>query len=384
MRVESSRPPVVQNTDSKGKKDAFTKETEQNPVASTEKRQDVCQISPSWEQQIDWDKKLQDFLSQLKQIHPSLNIVIADIDREDLQNFAADLGEGTHLILSSKFLKRMASGAEAFFKGKDLLERLAGSLSARWQQGTGLGAYIDEDNVTMWSAVHIFSPNKKGENPWDALNTGYETLIETMKRLQKEAEERKEKGLVKVNDSMLKSPADVTRRLARSETVGAVKESLAQADRNIATLKLYLALGPQKDRAKIRVVIAALEKAIVRGTQKIKALNEEDLLRARQKKAEREAKLRQAELIHHEREQKKAKRRLTENNQLMEAELWEYTASQQMQRRRSTESYRDYTDLAVNLSAGLGDAGSVAVSVDAGAFISCEVTVSPSIEISVG
>lgn len=384
MRVESSRPPVVQNTDSKGKKDAFTKETEQNPVASTEKRQDVCQISPSWEQQVDWDKKLQDFLSQLKQIHPSLNIVIADIDREDLQNFAADLGEGTHLILSSKFLKRMASGAEAFFKGKDLLERLAGSLSARWQQGTGLGAYIDEDNVTMWSAVHIFSPNKKGENPWDALNTGYETLIETMKRLQKEAEERKEKGLVKVNDSMLKSPADVTRRLARSETVGAVKESLAQADRNIATLKLYLALGPQKDRAKIRVVIAALEKAIVRGTQKIKALNEEDLLRARQKKAEREARLRQAELIHHEREQKKAKRRLTENNQLMEAELWEYTASQQMQRRRSTESYRDYTDLAVNLSAGLGDAGSVAVSVDAGAFISCEVTVSPSIEISVG
>ena len=183
---------------------------------------------------------------------------------------------------------------------------------------------------------------------------------------------------------MLKSPADVTRRLARSETVSAVKESLAQADRNIATLKLYLALGPQKDRAKIRVVIAALEKAIVRGTQKIKALNEEDLLRARQKKAEREAKLRQAELIHHEREQKKAKRRLTENNQLMEAELWEYTASQQMQRRRSTESYRDYTDLAVNLSAGLGDAGSVAVSVDAGAFISCEVTVSPSIEISVG
>lgn len=384
MRVESSRPPVIQNTDSKGKKDAFTKETEQNPVASTEKRQDVCQISPSWEQQVDWDKKLQDFLSQLKQIHPSLNIVIADIDREDLQNFAADLGEGTHLILSSKFLKRMASGAEAFFKGKDLLERLAGSLSARWQQGTGLGAYIDEDSVTMWSAVHIFSPNKKGENPWDALNTGYETLIETMKRLQKEAEERKEKGLVKVNDSMLKSPADVTRRLARSETVSAVKESLAQADRNIATLKLYLALGPQKDRAKIRVVIAALEKAIVRGTQKIKALNEEDLLRARQKKAEREAKLRQAELIHHEREQKKAKRRLTENNQLMEAELWEYTASQQMQRRRSTESYRDYTDLAVNLSAGLGDAGSVAVSVDAGAFISCEVTVSPSIEISVG
>ena len=181
---------------------------------------------------------------------------------------------------------------------------------------------------------------------------------------------------------MLKSPADVTRRLARSETVGAVKESLAQADRNIATLKLYLALGPQKDRAKIRVVIAALEKAIVRGTQKIKALNEEELLRARQKKAEREAKLRQAELIRHEREQKKAKRRLTESNQLMEADLWEYTASQQIQRRRSTESYRDLTTDYAVASAGAGDAGSISVSVDAGAFLSCEVTVSPSIEIS--
>ena len=380
MRVESSRPPVVQNADTKGKKDVFTKETEQNPVASTEKRQDVCQISPNWEQQVDWDKKLQDFLSQLKKVHPSLNIIVADIDRDDLQNFAADLGEGTHIILSSKFLKHMASSAEAFYKGKDLLERLAGSLSARWQEGTGLGAYIDEDSVTMWSAVHVLSPSKKGENPWDALDTGYETLIETMKRLQKEADERKEKGLVKVNDSMLKSPADVTRRLARSETVGAVKESLAQADRNIATLKLYLALGPQKDRAKIRVVIAALEKAIVRGTQKIKALNEEELLRARQKKAEREAKLRQAELIRHEREQKKAKRRLTESNQLMEADLWEYTASQQIQRRRSTESYRDLTTDYAVASAGAGDAGSISVSVDAGAFLSCEVTVSPSIE----
>lgn len=382
MRVESSRPPVVQNADTKGKKDVFTKETEQNPVASTEKRQDVCQISPNWEQQVDWDKKLQDFLSQLKKVHPSLNIIVADIDRDDLQNFAADLGEGTHIILSSKFLKHMASSAEAFYKGKDLLERLAGSLSARWQEGTGLGAYIDEDSVTMWSAVHVLSPSKKGENPWDALDTGYETLIETMKRLQKEADERKEKGLVKVNDSMLKSPADVTRRLARSETVGAVKESLAQADRNIATLKLYLALGPQKDRAKIRVVIAALEKAIVRGTQKIKALNEEELLRARQKKAEREAKLRQAELIRHEREQKKAKRRLTESNQLMEADLWEYTASQQIQRRRSTESYRDLTTDYAVASAGAGDADSISVSVDAGAFLSCEVTVSPSIEIS--
>ena len=107
MRVESSRPPVVQNADTKGKKDVFTKETEQNPVASTEKRQDVCQISPNWEQQVDWDKKLQDFLSQLKKVHPSLNIIVADIDRDDLQNFAADLGEGTHIILSSKFLKHM-------------------------------------------------------------------------------------------------------------------------------------------------------------------------------------------------------------------------------------------------------------------------------------
>ena len=66
----------------------------------------------------------------------------------------------------------------------------------------------------------------------------------------------------------------------------------------------------------------------------------------------------------------------------MEADLWEYTASQQIQRRRSTESYRDLTTDYAVASAGAGDAGSISVSVDAGAFLSCEVTVSPSIEIS--
>lgn len=355
-------------------------EQPQQPQPLVTENRDVCDISPDWEQGVDWSQKVNDYLEQLKASYGDVDISIADLNKDHLQNAAAAMGPGAHLVLSNSFLQRMASGAESFYKGKNLLDGLVKQLSGQGRNGAGVGAYVDDTSATFWSA----QPKKEEERPWENWEPDYTTLIETMKRLEKEAKERKEKFTMKISNSLFDSPAEALGKLARASTVGHVKEAMAMAERSICTLKLALALGPDKDKAKLRAAISALQKVAGRGSRKIRDLNEEDDLRYRQKRAQEEQRRRRAEQLRYELKQREVSRRAREHAQITEGQPWFYYQEELMGRRRiPTREELAGVDPAVFAAM---DAGTVALEgggAAEGGFAPCDVTVSPSVEISI-
>lgn len=345
----------------------------------TENR-DVCDISPDWEQAVDWNQKVNDYLEQLRAAYGDVDISIADLNKDHLQNTAAAMGPGAHLVVSNSFLQRMASGAESFYKGKNLLDTLVKQLSTQGRDGAGAGAYVDDTSATFWSA----QPKKEEERPWENWEPDYTTLIETMKRLEKEAKERKEKFTLKISNTLFNSPAEALGKLARASTVGHVKEAMAMAERSICTLKLALALGPDKDKAKLRAAISALQKVAGRGSRKIRDLNEEDDLRYRQKRAQEEQRRRRAEQLRYELKQREASRRVREHAQITEGQPWFYYQEELMRRKqiptRQEFAGMDPAAMAVMDAGTVGLEGGGAVE---GGFAPCDVTVSPSVEISI-
>lgn len=346
----------------------------------TEENRDVCEISPDWEQAVDWNQKLKDYLERLKGQYQNVDISIADLDKNNLQNYAASRGPGAHIVLSNSFVQRMASGAESFYKGKALLDSLAQQLSGQGKGGAGVGAYVDDSSVTCWSA----QPKKEEIPSWENWKQDYTTLIETMQRLEKEAKERKEKFSVNVSSSLFNSPAEALGKLARASTVGHVKEAMAMAERSICTMKLALALGPDKDKAKLRAAISALQKVAVRGGRKIRDLNEEDDLRYRQKRAQEEQRRRRAEQIRYELKQREASRHAREHAQITEGQPWFYYQEELMRRKQiPTPEELAGMDPAALIAMDAGTVGLESGGAAEGGFAPCEVTVSPSVEISI-
>lgn len=367
-----------------------TAKRQEQPVESPqaqglpEEKRDICDISPQWEQAVDWNQKTKDYLEQLAGAYGKVDITVADVGEGGLQDYAASLGPGAHLIVSTDFLRKMASGAEAFQKGKVLLESLVRQLSGRGQDGTGAGVYVDEESATFWVAAH---KEEQEDKPWDNKEDEYKSLIEMMEEMRKQAEARKERSCIRIGGAVYHSPTLAFNQLARATTVPGVKQAMALAEQNICTLKLAMALGPEREKSKIRATIAALQKVVIRGSGKIKDLNEEDDLRYRQKRAEQERMARRAEQIKYELNKKQAVRRVRECAQIMEGQAWFYYQEEVMRRKQIQPTEEELAEMDPSMVGISGpDVGGVPVECGAveGGFAPCEVTVAPSVEISLG
>ena len=91
---------------------------------------------------------------------------------------------------------------------------------------------------------------------------------------------------VKVSNSAY-SVSRVYGRLASASSKSQVQAAMSEARRNIGTLRIAASQGTNKEKAKARAAMASLQKALLRGSRKIRRLGEEDLTRARKKRAEK-------------------------------------------------------------------------------------------------
>lgn len=249
-------------------------------------------------------------IESLKNSYKDINIVLGNLSDKELLEEYAKLSNGKNLIISSDFIQKMQSSAESYEKGKTILEQVLNQLSQNNIDFKSIGAYVDEKGVTYWSSY---------EKPkFDEDEQKINRLIETMKQMEKQMQEIKDKFKVKINSSIYNSPAEVYAKLAQASTIPDVKGVVSTAEHNIYVLKSALGTCDKKDRNKIRAAIAQLEKAVGRAAGKVKDLTNEGNMKAQQKKAKMLNEEKKAERIRIELERQKTMRHSRERAQIEE------------------------------------------------------------------
>lgn len=354
---------------------ATVPQKEETPV----RRPDTAEITNTWEETQDWGKKCQTLLEQLAARYPRVTIQItASLSQDELRKAAAQLGDGGHLLITEDFLKRMASGSKAFFHGKALLEGLAGAMSQ--QQGFGgAGAYLDDDEMNLWR-----TPPEKPVFTMPDQKEQTESIFQMMKRLEAESKKRREMFSM----GMRVNPGETSAlfsRLAQAQSSTQVRSVISAAERNICSLRLIASFGTDQEKSKARSAIAAMQKAVLRASGKIKDLDEEEGLQIQRKKAEKAQRLKRAQQMKIDLKKKKAFRHARDQGLISEGRLLDYY-TQELNRKTAYEEALDslvggglelfgIPDLtAVAVAGATGSIGGVAESA---------VSISPTIAISI-
>lgn len=283
---------------------------------------------------VDWDKAVQDTLDDWKGQYSNVEILVDTLcEKNGIQKYAESVGSGTYLVVSQKFLDQMASGVQAFQKGKALLEQVLQSLSGRKPGVMGVGAYVDETSMTYWTSVE-----KKEESLFSKDFTNPDkTLVEWMQEAKEKAEKLKEAFQVKVNSSIYNQPAEIYSRLARAKTVQNVKSVMYTARNKIYQLKLAMGTADNEDREKIRAVLSQLQGTIGKARRKASSLQEEALLQKRQKRAEQEKQMRKARRLAYTIKKQKTSRVSKEYAQAAISSNWGLMMAEQARRRQAQE-----------------------------------------------
>lgn len=250
-----------------------------------------------WEVSADWSGKVEEFLEQMEQEYSGISIVIGDAANcTSIPKLAAGLGGGTHLVVTGEFLKRMGSSKEEFFKCKtamtEILEKLAGEAG----KYLGNGAVLKEKSITPWS---VPMPEKQESGlsfPASGQDAkyGFSTIDDWKRRFS-----------VKYTNY---GASVAYGRLAGASTKGQVRTVMSEAHRSMASLRLVVALGDDKDKVKARAAIGSLQKLLVRGKRKMRRLDEETLLKIKKNRAQKQNELKKARQMKQELERRRSSR----------------------------------------------------------------------------
>lgn len=318
------------------------------PNSAAASRKDCTDLSSEWGSKDNAQALLDELLQSFSRNYPDLDIFITDkLDKASLPDEAAALGEGTHLLLSREFLEEMKSSQKAYQKGKAILIRLLGQLSAGGSNSRAQGVYVGRDEALFWSAPKL---DKNQQSP---AQTVPNSIVPTaqgegtsppsfLKQLWTEQEStRKSYSDMRKNKTKvsLQAISHSYSSLSAARTKGQVQSVIAKTQRNIASLRLSASLGEAEERMKARAAIASMQKLLQRGGRKIRRLNEEELVRLRQKRAQRLNDQKKELQLRMEREMLRAKRRSADGAIKKEGELEELNQSMRFGRRSKYYPY---------------------------------------------
>lgn len=271
------------------------------PPSDAASRKDCTDLSSEWGTKENAQALLDELLRSFGRNYPGLDIFITDnLDKTSLPDEAAALGDGTHLLLSREFLEEMKSSQVAYQKGKAVLIRLIGQLSDG-SNSRAQGVYVGREEALFWSAPAV-----------QQVHSGEASPPSFLKQLWTEQESaRKSYSDMRKNNAKvsLQTISHSYTSLSAARTKGQVQSVIAKTQRNIASLRLTASLGESDERMKARAAIASMQKLLQRGGRKIRRLNEEELVRLRQKRAQRMNEQKKALQLKLEREMMRARRR---------------------------------------------------------------------------
>lgn len=334
---------------------------------------DVFEHEPQFSEQPDWKSMAQELLDSLKQKYPGVDMVILENYSKDLlAGTAAGLGKGTHLIVTQDFLDRMGGSKEGYYKCKEVLTQLMGQLSSGQTESEGRGAVLEGDRITFWSA----SPSQKKEEP--AGGHGFNTVQAMLERMKEGIEKSKNSRRMSSRHSSYLASASYG-RLAGASTKAQVKYVMSEAHRTMGSLRLAVSLGDDKERSKARSAIAAQQKLLVRGSRKLRKLDEETLLKMRRKRAEQNDLRKKAAYLKQELERKRASRGSADSSIRAEGQLHDLNDALRFKNRHKSEREEMLDQIATtspSVDTGIASPG---ISMDMGGFTAADVVVSETI-----
>lgn len=160
--------------------------------------------------------------------------------------------------------------------------------------------------------------NTHDASPEDAEAT---TLLEAMKRAQKQAEEaaeQRKKWQVKSSASYGNIPMEAYARLNRARTQSEVSAAAGYARRRLAQLRVALRQDGDHQAA-IRSAMRQLEKATLRASRKKRDLSREELLQLRRRRTAEQERLRESDRLRLEYQRRRSLRAVREGGYLREA-----------------------------------------------------------------
>lgn len=250
-----------------------------------------------WEVSADWRGQVEEFLEQMEREYSGISIVIGDAANcTSVPRLAAGLGGGTHLVVTEEFLKRMGSSKEEFLKCKTVMKEILEKLAGEAGKYLGNGAVLREKSITPWS---VPMPEKQESGlPFPASGQNARYGFSTI-------DDWKRKFSVKYTNY---GASVAYGRLAGASTKGQVRTVMGEAHRSMASLRLVVALGDDKDKAKARAAIGSLQKLLVRGKRKMRRLDEETLLKIKKNRAQKQNELKKARQMKLELERRRSSR----------------------------------------------------------------------------
>lgn len=239
------------------------------------------------------DTRTQKLLDQLSKNFPGIHFeVVPDNDFSNPKEKAASLGQGRHLLISESFLARMGSSDQEFETCKTMLLSSVLLLS----ENHAAGVFLGEKQAVSW----------KIKDKEELRDTEKETLAQMLESLKEAKANSSQKFKAPSNVSY--TTGELYRKLARAGDKALVQSVMSETYRNMASLRLVVCMGDDKERAKAQKAIRSLQKLSIRSRQKLRQLDQETLLKLKRQRAikrQEEAKVRE---IQNELKKKQAKR----------------------------------------------------------------------------
>lgn len=279
----------------------------ENAAVSTRKP-NLDQLHLTQEAPSDLKTQAGQLLDQLAEAYPDIHFqIIPDDEWGDLKELAAQLGHGKHLVISESFLERMMSSQEDFLACRGALLKSVLLLSA----DNADGVFLKEDQAVSWN-VQSGSPSRPGStlpqpDPFQSIAQLLESLDQRENSRPGSTDYRGHLNKTASNTSGLYA------RLAQANSKRAVLSVMSDAHRNIASLRLTSCFGSTEDQVKARRAIRSLQKLLLRGNQKNRRLNQENLLKIRKRRAEEKKQEAKALKIQLELKRRKTARKSVDN-----------------------------------------------------------------------
>lgn len=313
----------------------------EQPDGRKESPKDELKLSAGWPKQAVLRKAVIEELFTLQKDFSKVHIFIGTgIDESNLAELAAGLGEGKHLIVLDDWLRQMGQDAESLEKGKAVLKQVLAQLSKDGEGFVSQGAHVGLDGVRMWAAKEPTIGGEEKEDPF----AEEKRMIEQMNKMTEEMKAAKNKSRIRVSSSAF-SVSGIYARLAGATSKAQVRSAMGEARRSMGTLRMVASLGNQKEKAKARAALSSVQKVLVRGSRKIRRLNEEELAKLKRKKTTEKKK---AEKLKAELQKKKNARKLADRGIALEGHLADVNHAFQFRNRDEEERYMDYSPYSVS------------------------------------
>lgn len=259
-------------------------------------RQDMATVSKNWQSRTNWTQRAQETLELLQQSYPNITILISENLKDGtLPHTAAALGSGTHLILSEDFLTEMGLNQANFEKYRGILGDILKELSDSSAHSDGNGAYLTKDSKTFWTANHS-----------DTLPQSPDSTLP----FERESAPQKD---YRIRTKTVYTVSGAYAKLAGARNKLQVNTAMNDARRNIGSLRLSASYGDEDERKKARAAISSYNKLLLRGNQKLRRLNREEILHLQKKRAVKEENRQKAMQIKAELARKRAARNASDS-----------------------------------------------------------------------